>query len=142
MRNKLRLGFAVRFAMRESRHSLRRVGVYMASITLGVAALVSIHSFRDDVARSIQEEADVLMGANARLRASRELPDSISTILDSLSRAGVEMARVTTAGSMVLAPVSGAVRLMQVRAVDGSYPFYGTVSTEPAPAAMASRAIR
>ena len=71
--------------MRESRHSLRRVGVYMASITLGVAALVSIHSFRDDVARSIQEEADVLMGANARLRASRELPDSISTILDSLS---------------------------------------------------------
>ena len=33
---------------------------------------------------------------------------------------------------MVLAPVSGAVRLMQVRAVDGSYPFYGTVSTEPA----------
>ena len=122
----------MRFAIRESRHSLRRVGVYMASITLGVAALVSIHSFRDDVARSIQEEADVLMGANARLRASRELPDSISTILDSLSRAGVEMARVTTAGSMVLAPVSGAVRLMQVRAVDGSYPFYGTVSTEPA----------
>ena len=95
--------------MRESRHSLRRVGVYMASITLGVAALVSIHSFRDDVARSIQEEADVLMGANARLRASRELPDSISTILDSLSRAGVEMARVTTAGSMVLAPVSVAI---------------------------------
>ena len=132
MRSRLRLGFAVRFAMRESRHSLRRVGVYMASITLGVAALVSIHSFRDDVARSIQEEADVLMGANARLTAGRVLPDSINTLLDSLSRAGVEIARVTTTGSMVLAPVSGTVRLMQVRAVSGGYPFYGAVSTEPA----------
>ena len=117
--------------MRESRHSLRRVGVYMASITLGVAALVSIHSFRDDVARSIQEEADVLMGANARLTARRALPDSVNTILDSLSLAGVEIARVTTAASMVLATASGTVRLMQVRAVDGGYPFYGGVSTEP-----------
>ena len=118
--------------MRESRHSLRRVGVYMASITLGVGALVSIHSFRDDVARSIQEEADVLMGANARISARRVLPDSINTLLDSLSRAGVELARVTTAGSMVFAPGSGTVHLMQVRAVDGGYPFYGAVSTEPA----------
>ena len=59
--------FALRLAIRELRHGFRRVGVYMASITLGVAALVSIHSFREDVARSVQEEADVLMGANARL---------------------------------------------------------------------------
>jgi putative ABC transport system permease protein len=103
----------------------------MASITLGVGALVSIHSFRDDVARSIQEQADVLMGANARLAASWALPDSINTLLDSLSRTGVEVARVTTAGSMVLAPVSGAIRLMQVRVVERGYPFYGSVSTDP-----------
>lgn len=130
--SRLALGFALRFAMREGRHSFRRVGVYMASITLGVGALVSIHSFRDDVARSIQEESDVLMGANARLTAGRTLPDSITDILDSLRVAGVDVARVTTAGSMVLAPASGVVRLLQVRAVDPGYPFYGDVSTEPA----------
>ena len=107
------------------------MGVYMASITLGVAALVSIHSFRDDVARSVQEEADVLMGANARLEANRPFPDSVTRVVDSLRAAGVETARVTTALSMVLAPASGDVRLMQVQAMDEGYPFYGAVTTDP-----------
>jgi len=129
--SRLRLGFAARLAARESRHGFRRVGVYMASITLGVAALVSIHSFRDDVARSVQDEADALLGANARLGLGRAFPDSITSILDSLEAEGVEVARVTTAGSMVLAPASNSVRLLQVRALDGGFPFYGAVSTEP-----------
>lgn len=124
-------GFAFRLALRESRHGLRRVGVYMASITLGVAALVSIHSFREDVARSVREEADVLMGANARLAATRVFPDSVTRILDSLSAEGIQQARVTTALSMVLAPSTGSVRLLQVQANDGAYPFYGRVSTLP-----------
>ena len=123
--------FAFRLALRESRYGLRRVGVYMASITLGVAALVSIHSFREDVARSVQEEADVLMGANARLAATRAFPDSVTRILDSLATEGVEQARVTIALSMVLAPGSGSVRLLQVQANDGGYPFYGRVRTQP-----------
>ena len=51
-------GAAWRLAVREGRHGFRRIGPYMAAITIGVAALVSIHSFRDDVARSFQREAD------------------------------------------------------------------------------------
>ena len=38
--------FALRQAARETRASWRRVGLYMGSITLGVAALVAINSFR------------------------------------------------------------------------------------------------
>lgn len=131
-RSSLRPGFAFRLALREGRHGLKRVGVYMVSITLGVAALVSIHSFRDDVSRSVRNEADVLMGANARLRARRPLPDSVTSILDSLEATGVETSRVTTASSMVLAPGSQAVRLLQIRALGPGYPFYGEVTTEPA----------
>lgn len=123
--------FAARLALREGKHGLRRVGIYMASITLGVAALVSVHSFRDDVARSVRQEAEVLMGANARLAASRPLPDSVTHILDSLSAAGVDVSRVTTALSMVLAPSTREVRLFQVQAVQGGFPFYGDVRTRP-----------
>ncbi len=118
--------------MRELRHGLRRIGIYMASITLGVAALVSIHSFRDDVARSVQEEADVLMGANARIDDDAPFPPSVLAVLDSLAAAGVGVARVTTATTMVLAPSSDIVRLMQVRGIDAGYPYYGDVSTSPA----------
>jgi len=128
----VKLGFALRLAVRESRHGFRRVGVYMAAITLGVAALVAIHSFRDDVARSVQEEADVLMGADARFEANRPLPDSVTHIIDSLSAAGVDVSRVTTTLSMVLAPKSGDVRLLQVQALQGGFPFYGEVETTPA----------
>ncbi len=108
------------------------MGVYMTSISLGVAALVSIHSFRDDVARSVQAEADALMGANARFSSSRAFPDSVRTIVDSLEQAGAEIAAVTTATSLVLAPSSGDVRLLQVRGVSGGFPFYGAVTTRPA----------
>lgn len=128
----MNLGFAARLAAREARHGFRRVGVYMASITLGVAALVSIHSFRDDVARSVREEAEALMGADARIGASRPVPDSVGRIVDSLVASGADTAAVTTATSLVLAPVSGDVRLMQVRGVSGGYPFYGAVTTRPA----------
>jgi putative ABC transport system permease protein len=127
----LRPRFALRLALRESRYGFRRIGVYMGSITLGVAALVSIHSFRDDFARSVQEEADVLMGANARLSDDEPFTPEIAAIVDSLENAGVAAARVTTASSMVLAPGSGSVRLLQVRALGPGYPFYGGVVTHP-----------
>lgn len=132
MRSPLRPGFALRLALRESRYGLRRVGVYMASITLGVAALVSLHSFRDDVARSVQDEAEVLMGANARFSDDKPLAPEVVALLDSLGSAGAVTARITTASTMVLAPSSGIVRLFQVRGIDEGYPFYGDVSTTPA----------
>jgi putative ABC transport system permease protein len=132
MRSPLRPRFALRLALREGRHGLRRVGVYMGSITLGVAALVSIHSFRDDFARSVQEEADVLMGANARLSDDVPFTPTVRAIVDSLIEAGVPTARVTTASSMVMAPKNGSVRLLQVRALDAGYPYYGEVTTRPA----------
>lgn len=131
MKAPLRPAFALRLALRESRHGLRRIGVYMASISLGVAALVSIHSFRDDFARSVQEEADVLMGANARLEDDKPFGPEVVGVLDSLRQAGVEVARVTTASSMIYAPRSNVVRLFQVRALDPGYPFYGEVTTVP-----------
>jgi len=128
----VRLRFAVRLALRELRHGLGRIGIYMASITLGVAALVSIHSFRDDVARSVREEADVLMGANARLDDDAPFPPNVVAVLDSLAGEGVGVARVTTATTMVFAPSSNLVRLMQVRGIEEGYPYYGDVSTSPA----------
>ena len=131
MKPRLRLGFALRLALRESRHGLRRVGVYMASIALGVAALVSIHSFREDVARAVQEEADVLMGANARFGDDKPIAPEVVAIVDSLEREGAGVARVTTASTMVMSERTGAVRLLQVRALEEGYPFYGAVTTSP-----------
>ena len=123
--------FVLRLARRELRSGVRRIGLYMASIALGVAALVAVHAFRDDVSRAVRNRAEVLLGADARLSASRPLPDSVRTVLDSLAARGARVARLTTAPSMVLAPSSDAVRLLQVRGVQGGYPFHGAVRTDP-----------
>lgn len=122
---------ALRFASREARHSIRRVGPYMASITLGVTALVSIHSFQVDVERAVEREAEVLMGANARLNGDGPWSDTVQALRDSLASAGRRTARVTSVPSMVLAPSSDIVRLIQVRAIDAGYPFYGSVRSVP-----------
>ncbi len=123
--------FALRMASREWRHTLRRLGVYMASITVGVAALVALHSFRDDVVRSIQAENRSLLGADARLSGNRPLPDSVQTVVDSLVALGADAARVASLVSMALAEESGRTRLVQARGVEPGFPFYGETTTEP-----------
>jgi putative ABC transport system permease protein len=124
--------FALRHARREARSSARRLGVYMMAITLGVAALVAINSLRANIVRSVQEESRALLGADVRLSSSRAFPDSVLLLLDSLRADGAGVAVATTTLSMAYAPASGAVRMVQLRAIERGFPFYGRVATEPA----------
>ena len=124
--------FPLRLAWWEGRASFRRVGLYGLSITLGVAALVAVRSFREDVERSVRAQAQVLMGADAKLETDRPLPDSVGVLLDSLRIAGAETAEVIHTVSMVSAARSDGLRLLQVWSVQGEWPFYGPVTSEPA----------
>ena len=126
------LRFSLALARRELRSSSRRIGVYMLSISLGVMALVAIHGFSADLDRAVQDEAERLLGANARLSSNRPFPDPVLAVVDSLATAGHPSARVTSVASMVMAPRTATVRLLQVRGVDPAYPFFGTVRTVPA----------
>lgn len=118
-------------APREWRFTFRRLGVHMTSISVGVAALVALHSFRNDVVRSIEEDKRSLLGADARLSAGREFPDSVEAVLDSLVAAGAEVSRVTSLASMALAETSGLTRLVRARGVEPGFPYHGAVTTEP-----------
>lgn len=125
--------FAIRHARRELRSSWRRLALHMSAIALGVAALVAINSFRDAVERSLAEEGKALLGADVRLEASFPLSEGeVGAALDSMRALGVDVAEVTRLASMVRAVPGGEVRLLQVRAVEPGYPFYGDVDTEPA----------
>jgi putative ABC transport system permease protein len=126
----VRLRFVLAHALRESRSSTRRLGVYMLAITLGVAALVGVNSFRENVVRSVANEARALLGADLRLGSNRAFPDSVNAVVDSAEAAGVRVARLTQLVSMALAPTERA-RLVQLRAVSGDFPFYGEYETSP-----------
>lgn len=124
--------FALILAWREFRASWRRIGLYMGAIALGVAALVAVNSVRANVLSSIRAEARTLLGADLRLESGSPFAPPVRAVFDSLAAEGVPTASITRLGSMVLAPKSGKTRLLQVQAVEGGYPFYGVVETEPA----------
>ena len=123
--------FSLRLAWREGRAGTRRIGAYAASVALGVAALVAVHSFSGDVIRSIREESQLLLGADLRLSSNVPISDSVSAIADSVVAEGGRLSRVTGLVSMVYAPSSEATRLTQVRGVEGVFPLYGEVETTP-----------
>ncbi|MFT5431379.1 MAG: putative ABC transport system permease protein [Myxococcota bacterium] len=128
----MRSSFALTLARREARAGFRKLGIHIGSIAIGVAALVAIHSFRADVSSSIERESRSILGADLRLSARAPLNDSVMSVVDSLVRQGAAAARVIDVPSMVLAERSQVARLMQLRAVEPGFPYYGAVETEPA----------
>jgi putative ABC transport system permease protein len=125
------LSFAVSMARREGRSSRRRLGLYMGSISLGVAALVSINSFRSNVIDAIHSESRGLLGADLELRSLRPFPDTLQKLLDSLVSSGIPISNATNFASMALAPRTQRTRMVEVRAMSGDFPYYGTITTEP-----------
>jgi putative ABC transport system permease protein len=134
--------FVTAMVRRESRASMRRLGPHTLSIAIGVAALVAINSFRADVEWSVRSQARTLFGADLALRRNQAFSDTVLSALDSVATSGVPVSYSTSFASMALAPRSGRTRLVQVRAVEGGFPYYGGVETEPAglwPSALTGR---
>lgn len=126
------LGKLAGLTWRESRGARQRLLLYMSAISLGVAALVAIDSFADNVQRSIREQSRALLGGDLSFTSRRPFTPEQQAILDTLARRdNAEYARVATFPSMALIPRSGGTRLVQVRAVSDNFPHYGVITTTP-----------
>ncbi len=134
MRRLTAAGFVLRMAAREIRAAPRRLLLLTASIAIGVAALVAIGSFTDNLRDSVRSQARGLLGADFALSARRVLPAAAERVLDTLASQGGVVARLTSFSGMAYVPRTSGTRLVQVAAVEGGYPFYGEIRTEPRPA--------
>jgi putative ABC transport system permease protein len=121
-------------AWRESRTARRRLLLYMSSISLGVAALVAIDSFSENVIESVHEQSRALLGADVMAVRNAPRTPAIDSLRDSLRAVGIPSSVSTNFVSMALVPRTGGTRLVQVHAVSDDYPFYGKITTDPAPA--------
>lgn len=122
------MGFILKMAWRDSRRNRARLFLFIAAVTVGIAALTAVRSFSVNLTRDIDREAKTLLGADLQIDARQVVPD---TLLDKFAPPGTERAQVTSFVSMVRFPKNGGTRLTQVRAVQGNYPFYGKWKTEP-----------
>jgi len=124
--------FILNMAWRDSRASRRRLLLYSLSVVLGIAALVSIGSFSANVRQAIDLEAKGLLGADLFVTAPAPLTAPVLGYLGALKG---ELAREETFSSMMTFPALRRLRLVQVHAVEGGFPFYGRFETDPAGAA-------
>ena len=102
----------------------------MGTVAVGVAALVAINSFTDNLQDSVRRQARSLLGADLALVSRQTFSPRVEALLDTLSSTS-RLSRVTSFAGMAYVPRTDGTRLVQVAAVEGSYPFYGEIRTEP-----------
>jgi len=131
------MSFIWKMAWRDSRSSRYRLLLFSISITLGIAALVGIGSLRQSLSRAIDDQARSLIGADLVVESTRPFRGEDEAFLRSL---GETQAREVRFASMAVFPRRGSTRLAHVRALEGSFPFYGAMETVPPSAANDFRA--
>ena len=120
--------FILNLAWRDSRRNRARLLLFVSSIILGIAALVAINSFSENLQKDINKQAKELLGADLVIDGLQPPTPSVKSILDSL---GGQRSEVVSFLSMAYFPKADGTRPVQVKAQRGIYPFYGHLITEP-----------
>lgn len=122
----------LKMAWRDGKASKRKLFLFMASIIMGIAAVVSIQSFGDNLKKNISLQSKSLMGADYIIDSRNPPNERVERIMDSL---GGSNAKEINFPSMAAFPKTGASKLVQVRGIEGGFPFYGILETVPISAA-------
>ncbi|NEW78309.1 MAG: FtsX-like permease family protein [Gelidibacter sp.] len=115
-------------AWRDGKASRKKLVLFMASIVLGIAAVVSIQSFGETLKDTIAVQSKSLMGADYKIDSNQPPNEKVMQIIDSLGGAD---AKEISFSSMAAFPKTGAAKLVQVRGIEEGFPFYGILETEP-----------
>jgi len=123
------IALALRFALREMRGGLSGFFVFLACIALGVAAIGGVNSVARSISDAVESRGQELLGADIRFELNqREADASEQAWLSSLGA----MAVSANMRSMARLPDGSDQALVEVKAVDKSYPLYGELVTRPA----------
>ena len=130
--SKAGIDWLIKMAWRDGKASGKRLLLFMASIILGIAAVVSIQSFSQNLKENIASQSKALMGADYIIDSNQLPTEKVQKIIDSLGSSGREV----SFASMAAFPKNGATKLVQIRGIEGGFPLYGELETLPATAAV------
>ena len=126
-KSNLNFKWLLKMAWRDGKASLTRLMLFMASIILGIAAVVSIQLFSDNLKDNIKKQSKSLMGADFIIDSKQKPSEKVQKIIDSLGANAFEVNFV----SMAAFPKNEGTKLVKVRALEGAFPFYGSLTTVP-----------
>ncbi|MTI22007.1 FtsX-like permease family protein [Fulvivirga sp. RKSG066] len=121
-----------KMAWKDARNNFSRLFLFISSIVIGIAALVSIDSFNINLQNNIDSQAKDLLGADFVVKANKEFEDELMSAFDSLDAPQAEEANMASM-AMFMTSTPGT-RLVRVVALEGPFPFYGDIETLPSDA--------
>ena len=129
--------FIYSMAWRETRGAWRHFLYFFVCIAVGVGALAAVGLFAAHVDRAVTKEAKGLLGGDLEIRSSHALSSKGMEILSSLRERGILTMHVSELVAMAARADAGhapgqATQIIELKAVEPSYPFYGNLRLEPA----------
>jgi putative ABC transport system permease protein len=122
------IGWLFKMAWRDGKASYGKLLLFIFSITLGVAAVVSVHSFSGLLKENIALQSKELLGADFVIESDKPVNDRVMGIMDSLGGADAREINFLSMGAF---PGNEGTKLVEVRGVEGNFPFYGGLETDP-----------
>lgn len=123
------LSLAVRFSLREMRGGLSGFFIFLACIGLGVAAIGGINSVARSISAGVADQGQVLLGGDMRFQLTqREASAAELAFLETLGT----VSQSANMRSMARLEDGSDQALVEAKAVDGAYPLYGALETQPA----------
>ena len=122
------LPLALRFALRELRGGLRGFIVFLGCIALGTAAIAGVNSVARSITEGIASEGQTILGADIRFETEQREPTADErAFIETLGRTSTQV----NLRSMARLPDGSDQTLVELKAVDGAYPLYGTLVLDP-----------
>jgi putative ABC transport system permease protein len=124
----IRLPLALRLARRELRGGARGFGIFLACLTLGVAAIAGVGSLAAAVDAGLKGDARVVLGGDLEFHLINR-PASEAQL--AALRQGGDVAEVAQMRAMARRADGARRSLIELKAVDGAYPLYGEIGLAP-----------
>jgi putative ABC transport system permease protein len=127
----------LRYALAETRRARGTLAFCVVSIAIGVFSLTAVRGVLTGLSASLAGQARSIVGADLVLSGNRPITGpAIDPMVADLRAAGAVEAGVTSFYTMVTRTAGGeaaakSTQLVRLRAVDGHYPPYGEIASQP-----------
>ncbi len=118
-----------KMAWRDGRHNFSRLFLFIASLITGIGALVAIGSLNYSMKEELNKNTKELLGADLQIKSNKKFDSDFVKSLDTVKR---KVAFDADMASMVMFMNTRQSRLVKVTAMQGNFPFYGKLITQPA----------
>ncbi len=123
--------FVLRMSLREFRASWRRLLFFFLCVAIGVGAIVALRSIIQSLRYGLTREARTMIASDVIVQTNRAWTPELRARIDTLLAEAPVLAQTESieTPTMVRAEQGLAVaRMVELRAVEAAFPFYGTLS--------------